>query len=502
MRIINSFLLISLLGCHSSCFASTSAYFNLIKSDPNKLYAFLKEMPKGGELHYHLAGGAYPETMLEVAAKNSYCLNKETLSLTKPSEQCEGINAKDLDKNPGLYNQTIRAWSMKYFVPGAESGHDHFFNSFIKFMPIVVDHSPELLAEVMQRAANQHELYLEVMILPDNGFSTSFATKPINVEQFADFKKELETNTQFVATIQKTVDEAAKLLEQTRTVLGCNTNDAQPACGVTVKFQYYILREQPLEKVFAQALNGFAAASRSKDIVGINLVQPEDGIISLRDYNKQMQVIDFMHQAYPEVHISLHAGELAPGLVRPDNLRFHIREAIDKGHAERIGHGVDIGFENNAEELIEQMAEEQITAEINLISNKEILNVSGKKHPLNYYLSHNVPVVLSTDDEGILRTDLTSQYLEAALVHQVDYPTLKTINRNALTYSFLPGTSIWQDASKGIALPQCLDLYSQNCKDFIKHNLKARLQRQLEIKLNAFEKLYNYNPNNTNMIKN
>lgn len=490
-----------LLSCYSSCFATVTAYFNLIKSDPNALYAFLKQMPKGGELHYHLAGGAYPETMLEVAALDSYCLNTKTLALAKTPGECTGIQSKDLLQHPGIYNQTIRAWSMKNFVSGKESGHDHFFNSFSKFMPVVVDHSPELLAEIMQRAANQQELYLEIMILPDNAFSTTFATQPVEPEQFEEFKKQLEANPQFTANIQKTVNETTSLLNKARKILSCDNNDPQAACDLTVKFQYYILREQALEKVFAQALNGFSAAALSKDIVGVNLVQPEDGLISLRDYNKQMKVFDFLHQAYPDVHISLHAGELAPSDVKPADLRFHIREAIDTGHAERIGHGVDIGFENNSEELVNQMEEEKIAVEINLTSNKDILNIAGKKHPLNYYLSHNVPVVLSTDDEGILRTDLTSQYQEAVLSHHVDYLALKTINRNALTYSFLPGATIWQDAAKGILLPQCQDLHSQNCKDFIKNSMKARLQRKLEIKLNAFEKRYNLNPGTT-MIRN
>lgn len=41
-------------------------------------------MPKGGELHYHLAGGAYPEIMLDLASKN-YCLNTLTSKVSKNS---------------------------------------------------------------------------------------------------------------------------------------------------------------------------------------------------------------------------------------------------------------------------------------------------------------------------------------------------------------------------------------------------------------------------------
>jgi hypothetical protein len=52
--------------------------------------------------------------------------------------------------------------------------------------------------------------------------------------------------------------------------------------------------------------------------VGINFVMPEDGFISMRDYTLQMKMLDYLHSVYPKVHISLHAGELAPGLVPPE----------------------------------------------------------------------------------------------------------------------------------------------------------------------------------------
>ncbi|AHE67891.1 adenosine deaminase [Legionella oakridgensis ATCC 33761 = DSM 21215] len=271
----------------------------------------------------------------------------------------------------------------------------------------------------------------------------------------------------------------------------CDTQPQQPVCNLTVKFQYYILREQPLDQVFAQALNGFIAASQSPDIIAINLVQAEDGIISLRDYRHQMQIINFLHETYPNVHIALHAGELSPKAVSPDALNFHIHDAVFTGKAERIGHGVDIAYENNAEILMNHMAKKPIAVEINLTSNQEILNISGVNHPLRYYLLHQVPVVLSTDDEGILRTDLTRQYVEAVLHHGLDYQTIKTINRNALTYSFLPGNSLWSNANQGIPVKVCLNLNSQACKSFIKDNEKARLQWQLETQLLAFEKQYN-----------
>ncbi|MFI4963372.1 MAG: adenosine deaminase, partial [Legionellales bacterium] len=246
-----------------------------------------------------------------------------------------------------------------------------------------------------------------------------------------------------------------------------------------------------LDSVFTQVLTAFEAVSQSKNtLVGVNLVQPENGIRCLTDYRKQMEILNYFHNLYPEVHITLHAGELAPESVIPEELSYHIHDALFTGHAQRIGHGVDIAYENGAESIANYMSKQQIPVEINLISNHKILNVSGPNHPLNYYLAHKVPVVLSTDDEGILRTDLTNQYVEAARVHGLDYPTLKQINRNALTYAFVPGKSIWANPYKAEAVVDCQDLHSVSCRAFIKNNEKAQLQWDLEEQLVAFERAY------------
>ena len=137
------------------------------------------------------------------------------------------------------------------------------------------------------------------------------------------------------------------------------------------------------------------------------------------------------------------------------------------------------------------MASVPIPVEINLTSNQKILSVEGANHPLHYYLSHEVPVVLSTDDEGVLRTDLSTEYMKAAFEQKLDYATIKSINRNALTYSFLPGKSLWANPSKHLVVDECQDLNSSACEKFIINNQKARLQSELEKNLQLFEKNFN-----------
>src|SRR3546814_16062555 len=97
-----------------------------------------------------------------------------------------------------------------------------------------------------------------------------------------------------------------------------------------------------------------------------------------------MAMFRFLEGKYPDVKVSMHAGELALGLVPPEDLADHIARAVASG-ARRIGHGTDIAYEDKAPETLARMAREGIAAEINLTSNAVILGVKGREHPLALY---------------------------------------------------------------------------------------------------------------------
>jgi hypothetical protein len=170
-----------------------------------------------------------------------------------------------------------------------------------------------------------------------------------------------------------------------------------------IHYLYTAIRSQPPQVVFAAILLGCEMASSDPRFVGVNIAAPEDGRVSMRDYHLHMQFFDYLHSIYPKVNFTLHAGELAPGLVPPEGLRSNIRQAVELGHAKRIGHGVDVLYEDDAQQLLAEMAAKHIMVEINLTSNDGILGVKGKDHPLSGYRAAHVPVALSSDDEGVSR---------------------------------------------------------------------------------------------------
>jgi len=217
----------------------------------------------------------------------------------------------------------------------------------------------------------------------------------------------------------------------------------------------------------------------------------------MRDYTLHMQMLDYLHTLYPKVNISLHAGELAPGLVPPEGLRFHIRQAVELGHAQRIGHGVDVMDEDNAPGLLKQLADKHVMVEINLSSNEGILGIEGDQHPFPIYRLNHVPVALSTDDEGVSRIDITHEYVRAAIDYNLTYQDIKQLARTGMEHDFLPGPSLWaQPDLFTYAVQQCksdtlgTDEPSSSCKAFLDGSQKAQAQWEQERRFRIFESKY------------
>jgi adenosine deaminase len=477
---------------------ASGAFDEARKTGPPALRAFLYGMPKGADLHNHLAGAIYAESWIQAAADDHLCVNVQTLSYDKlEAGACKTgeVPAGDAFTDQHIYDKLIDAFSMRTFVPKtADSGHDHFFDTFDRFGDVAQSHMGEWLNEVATRAAAQNEQYLELMDTPDFTQAATLAAKIGLDPDFARYRQRL-IDAGILDNLPATEAHFDAAEADRRQREHCGTADAETACKVEIRFIYQVLRAQPPPVVFAQLVQGFEAASVDSRIVGINLVQPEDGYISMRDYRMHMQMMDVLHRLYPKVHITLHAGELAYGMVPPSGLTFHIRAAVEQGHAERIGHGVSIIYEDRPYELMKEMAARHIMVEINLTSNDVILNVKGKDHPFMLYRKYGVPVALSTDDEGVSRIDLTHEYERAAETYPLSYRDLKEMARSSLEHAFLPGASLWQPTTPETLdrpVAQCAgqigrDTASGVCARFIATSEKAQEQWELERRFRVFE---------------
>lgn len=477
---------------------TAKAFDEASKLGPPALRAFLYRMPKGADLHSHLSGAIYAESWIRVAGEDHLCIDTRTLAFDKSNNgTCKPgeVPASAAPQDQHLYDRLIDAFSMRTFVPKtADSGHDHFFDTFDRFGGTSKDHMGEWLDEVATRAAAQNEQYLELMDTPDFKQAAALAEKIGFNPDFVQYRQQfLDAGIRnSIPAIRAGLDQAEADRRQRE---HCSEAKPEAACNVEIRFLYQILRGKPPAVVFAQVLLGFEAAAADPRIVGMNFVQPEDGYISMRDYRLQMRMLDALHTFYPNVHITLHAGELAPGMVPPEGLTFHIRAAVEQGHAERIGHGVDIMYEDRPYELLKEMASKHIMVEICLTSNDVILNVKGNDHPFMIYRKYGVPVALATDDEGVSRIDLTHEYLRAAETYPLTYRDFKKMVRTSLEHAFLPGASLWQSTT-----PETLDkpvaacagqpgreMPTGACARFIAGSEKAQQQWELERRFRIFE---------------
>jgi adenosine deaminase len=479
----------------------TSRYFDSVRQQPPLLLAFLHDMPKGGDLHNHLSGATYAEDLIDFASFDNFCVDRTTSKLLgAPCDSCEKYTAKPAVRcaydDHILYNQIIDAWSMRNWRPGDESGHDHFFATFDKFGLTSHNHTAESVATVINRAAMEHLQYIEFMHTADGGAAPALGMKLGWEADFAKMRETLLTGgiKDIAAATSKTLAEDDA---RARSELKCGTPNAEPGCSVSVRYLYQVLRGLPHEAVFAQILLGFELASTDPHFVGLNLVMPEDWYVPIHDFHEHMAMLDYLHGVCPKVHISLHAGEIVEGLVKPEDLTYHIRESVERGHAERIGHGVDVMLEKDATSLLKEMAARNVLVEINLTSNDQILGVSDNDHPLPIYMKYGVPVALSTDDEGVARSDMTHEYLRAVEGYRLPYTELKRMTRQSLVHSFLPGESLWA-STKGSFLPvhACAanaigaERPSATCAKFLEVNERAREQWKLEAAFADFEKKF------------
>ncbi len=435
--------------------AATAAYMERIRNDPNALLLFIRQMPKGGDIHSHLGGAVYAESYIRWAEEDGLCLIRATLSLSSPPcEERDGeIPASGITRNPELYGSVIDAWSMRNWHPARKNGHDQFFEAFSKFG--TQDHRiGDMLAEVTTRAASQNITYLELMFGPDRGRAIRLG---ISTGAEADFGRMRERLIE--AGLRDSLGIARRKIDdferRQRTLMGCDSLPQLPACNVVVRYLYQVLRGLPPEAVFAQILAGFEMATADSRFVGFNLVMPEDNPVPMRDFSLHMRMIDFLHALYPGVKITLHAGELAEGLVPPEGMRFHIRESIGPGHASRIGHGTAVLYEDDPRGLLREMAERKILVEVSLASSDGILGIRGKRHPLTTYLAHGVPVALATDDEGVSRTSLTHEFRKAVGEQELDYITIKAMARNSIAYAFV------EDGTKARLLAELDDAFTR-----------------------------------------
>ncbi|MES2576836.1 MAG: adenosine deaminase [Bacteroidota bacterium] len=458
MKLIYTFLLITVLN--SAYSQAPNDYFEKIRNNEAELTAFFSQMPKGGDLHHHYSGSIYAEPLLQHAIADDFYLNTETMDVLKerPSNgNWEQFSTLKSNGTLEAYKQKImQKWSVKDYNYVDYPSDKLFFESFMKFEPAIKGNFGQGLLELKNRAISENISYIETQLstIPTTMITDDLTqfnsrlrklalakdekaiTKSLDSLYNSFLKKDAESyatafNTNFVAKLHKDL----------------KIDDKQ----FTMRYQNFVLRFMEPVDLFKNLVIAFISADGSPLMAGVNIVSPEDGETSMKDYWLHMMMFKYCHSRYPNVKYTMHAGELTLGLVQPEELTWHIGAAVYTAGANRIGHGVAMAYEKDSYNLLRYMAKKSIPIEINLVSNEFILKVKESRHPLTLYKEFGVPIVISTDDAGILRTNMTEQYvLLAKRYKDVSYTDIKQFVYNSINYSFIKETSVKKQLLKDL----------------------------------------------------
>ncbi len=475
--------------------------------DPKALLDYMIAVPKGGDLHMHLSGSVYAESYMQWARDlGGFCIKNSSLALSK---SCSNTSTSSPVPTPvdAFFMDVVRAWSMQDFVPGVETGHDHFFSTFGKFAAISgKPYHSRGLADVMFRADDENLIYVEPM-LHSNSTAASWGSAvwtggTVTTAALPQFHADLLASSGLNAAVQNVVSDIQNTESGARQQLGCDGANPARACRVTARYMAYISRSGSGPRVFGQMVAAFEAAMVEPRLVAVNLVGPEDGSKALSAYDRHMEMLGYLHGAYAgksPLRITLHAGEITPKYL-PPNVNIanidHIRKAVQIAKASRIGHGIDVLGESDPQGLLTELKQKGVMIEIGLSSNIQILEISGAAHPLASYLQAGVPVALATDDQGVSRSSMAGEYFFAVQDQKLDYKTLKKMARTSLDKSFLSGPSLWVSLDSLQPVPECAPtstsyygdpLPPTACQTFLDASDKATLQWELERRYREFE---------------
>ena len=354
--------------------------------------------------------------------------------------------AMEDDAFPG---EVARRWSMRDYLADDVSidrveANDHFFAIFGKLQPLQ-GNLAELLAAARSLAARSDVIYLEsaTAYVPDPDARIHLGDSIRWNDDLTELRRTVRADPRFAQIRDATVGALPRELERSDRLLGCGGEDPDAGCGVLVRFRQTAIRTLEPAVVFANVLLAYEIAAASPLVVGIDFAGPETHPVAVRDYDLHMRMFGELGAYYPGVKRSLHAGEMLDGLAATLGAGRHIRQALAAAAeggaaAHRLGHAVALDADPEPAGLLAEMKRRGVAVEINLESNRQLLGASPRGHPLVDYLAAGVPVVLSTDDPGLMLSDLKQQFALAARNRAVSYPTLKAFALNSIARSFLP----------------------------------------------------------------
>lgn len=460
----------------------TQAFYDSIRSHQLTLRGFISEMPKGGDLRVQLQGSVYPEAYLALAEKENYCITLPSYFPVPPiNNTCPPgtTSTKKFFETEENYQKALDALSSTTI-----DNASHLFS----IDTLTADQFGFLLSTIVNNAEYQHLDYLEIL-LP---WFPKELTKPASRIKWQGTAKDMFPTLAALPKMSAT-KEGEKLLSDfmSSTEAHLESNNAK---SVMVRMIANVDRTQPPSVVFAQLIFAFKTASADPRFVGVALSGDEKHPVALRDYQLQMEMLNFLKSKneFSDVKTVITAGYLNFGMIEPTKFKNRIRTALSKGKASRISHGSALMYENNPFALLKILSSRKIPVEIGFTAEEQARSIAKDNNPFPVLLKYHVPIVIVSVDAGLTRTDITNEYVRAARDYPLSYTELKNLVRNTLEYSLLPGKSLWKTTSPYVMGDDCNDSLTTKttgvCQKLLKESPKAHKQWKLETEFAEFER--------------
>lgn len=503
----------------------TEKYFEKSKESQPELIAFLRKMPKGADLHNHVTGAVYSDYIIDYAQNNNMNYNSSSKLFEKNNldthKKISSENSKlfpPVEFIKSYLSEILDNLSMRG-ARGDKNGHDHFFDTF-KYISSAEPPANDIIKNMAYRNLYENVNYLELMVqsIPKSirekyqsalKLDDNFDLK--NLQNYYYLLNDLNSPDN-LELLKRNLDEREHYLNSNGIVIGKDET-------ITIRYIQQLKRaSSSLEEFFIDAYCAIYFDIHEERIVGINMVQAEDHPYSRNSFKEQMEILNFLYNQFKkdykdaDINISLHAGELVLKESPVEAMQNRISNSLylstnpsdydknkdgnyDSPITKRIGHGISIAWEENFYTLIKGMAKYKTAVEICLSSNEAILDVKDNDHPFLLYKKAGIPMCISTDDEGVNRSNLSFEYVKAVSRYNLSYEELKNLIRNTLEYSFLEGESLFlkgdyksirKDFKKFKTISQWKNAFEYS--ELIKNNPKLKKQIQLEIEFLEFEK--------------
>ncbi len=384
---------------------------------PAQLYAFLYDMPKGGDIHNHAGGSNLPEWIWSVLTDPSRNGGDTFYTRVRYSND----PASPL---PFVKYHTIRRFSYEALPPAVRGEYETLAAL------TAADREAWLSSLVLDKPGEGRDEFFTVSLWARLGniYSNPHVNFELLVDNLRAFGAEkvryIETQFDIRGLSDNSgrripVDEALAMLER-RLALP----DAA-STGVILRFLSMVLRFTPNAEDHLRETYAFVDSHRDR-WVGINMAGIEE---RGQGYPRRfLETYRELRRTRPTLPLSIHAGEM-------DGPDSHVRDTLLLG-ASRIGHGVNLISDDDTLLLLQQG--HRTLVEINLISNRLLEYVPDlATHPFPEYLRTGIPVCLNTDDRGMWASNMTDEYFTAVSTFNLSWDELVTMGRNSLAFSFV-----------------------------------------------------------------